>query len=56
MHGDREPDPEAARDQGLPFIWRRNDRCDLAADSDGVWDGDPDQFLALLDLPRLGAS
>ena len=47
---DREPDLEAAHDQGLPFIWRRNDRCDLAAASDGIWDGDPDQFLDLLAL------
>jgi phosphoglycolate phosphatase-like HAD superfamily hydrolase len=55
MVGDREPDLEAARDQGQPFVWRRNDRCDLAAASDGIWDGDPDQLLDLLELPRLGS-
>lgn len=51
MVGDREPDLEAARAAGLPFVWRRNDRCDLVAESDAVWDGAPKAFCRLLGLP-----
>ncbi|HEX6813276.1 MAG TPA: HAD family hydrolase [Planctomycetota bacterium] len=52
MVGDREPDHEAARALGWPFVWRRNDRCDLA-DVELVWNGDPDHLLDGLGLPRL---
>ena len=52
MVGDREPDLEAARALGWPFVWRQNGRCDLA-ESDAVWDGDPDGLLAILGLPRI---
>lgn len=51
MVGDREPDLEAARAAGLPFIWRRNDRCDLAMLSDATWGGDVGDFLDLIGLP-----
>lgn len=53
MVGDREPDLEAARAAGVPFVWRVNDRCDLAALSDACWDGDPDRLLTRLALPRI---
>lgn len=52
MVGDREPDLEAARALGWPFVWRRNDRCDLA-DSDAVWGGEPNELLALLGLAAM---
>jgi len=52
MVGDREPDHEAARAHGWPFVWRQNDRCDIA-DADLVWDGSPAQLLAALRLPPL---
>lgn len=52
MVGDREPDLEAARGLGWPFVWRRNDRCDLAA-GNAVWGGDPDELLGILGLPRI---
>lgn len=52
MVGDREPDLEAAQALDWPFVWRRNDRCAIA-EADAVWDGDPDELLALLALPRL---
>jgi FMN phosphatase YigB (HAD superfamily) len=52
MVGDREPDHEAARALGWPFVWRHNDRCHIA-DADLVWHGDPGQFLADLGLPPL---
>lgn len=49
MVGDREPDLEAARALGWPFVWRRNDRC-LLTDVEAVWDGGPDQLLGALGL------
>lgn len=52
MVGDREPDHEAARALGWPFVWRRNGRCAIA-DADHVWHGDPDELLAALGLPGL---
>ncbi len=52
MVGDREPDHEAAEALGWPFVWRRNDRCDLGH-GDAVWDGDPEQLLSILGLPRI---
>ncbi|MBK8097429.1 MAG: HAD family hydrolase [Planctomycetes bacterium] len=52
MVGDREPDQEAAQALGWPFVWRRNDRCDLG-NSDAVWGGDPDELLGLLGLARM---
>ncbi len=53
MVGDREPDQEAAREVGLPFYWRVNDRCALT-DVAGSWDGDPDDLLGQLGLPLIG--
>jgi phosphoglycolate phosphatase len=53
MVGDREPDLEAAREAGLPFVWRVNERCDLAAVSDACWNGEPGQLLSQLGLPRI---
>ena len=53
MVGDREPDQEAAQALRWPFVWRRNDRCDLGH-SDAVWGGDPDELLGLLGLARMG--
>ena len=50
MVGDREPDHEAARALGWPFVWRRNHRCTIA-DVEHVWDGSPAQLLAALGLP-----
>ncbi len=52
MVGDREPDHEAARALGWPFVWRRNDRCSIT-DAELVWDGDPDHLLTGLGLPPL---
>jgi FMN phosphatase YigB (HAD superfamily) len=40
MVGDREPDHEAARALGWPFVWRRNDRCRID-DVEFVWNGTP---------------
>lgn len=54
MVGDREPDHEAALALGWPFVWRANDRCDLAH-ADAVWTGDPDHLLGVLGLPALPA-
>lgn len=53
MVGDREPDHEAAVALGWPFVWRRNDRCDLSH-GDAIWDGDPNQLLDVLGLQRMG--
>jgi phosphoglycolate phosphatase-like HAD superfamily hydrolase len=53
MVGDREPDHEAARELGWPFVWRRNGRCHIA-DVEHVWDGRPACLLAALGLPDLG--
>ena len=50
--GDREPDRDGARALGLPFLWRRNPFCDLG-DAQGVWDGDPDELLPMIGLPRI---
>jgi phosphoglycolate phosphatase-like HAD superfamily hydrolase len=52
MVGDREPDHEAARALGWPFVWRRNHRCRID-DADLVWDGDPAALLAALRLPGM---
>ncbi|MCA8943968.1 MAG: HAD family hydrolase [Planctomycetes bacterium] len=52
MIGDREPDQAAARDVGIPFLWRRNTRCELH-DADAVWDGEPNQLLGQLGLPEI---
>ena len=52
MVGDREPDHHAAREIGLPFVWRVNDRCELE-DADGRWHGQPEELLGLLGLPRI---
>lgn len=49
MVGDREPDHEAARALGWPFVWRRNDRCEIA-DAELVWSGDANELLAGLGL------
>jgi len=49
MIGDRASDQQAARQAGLPFIWRTNDLCDLS-DAEGCWDGAPAQLLGLLGL------
>jgi phosphoglycolate phosphatase-like HAD superfamily hydrolase len=53
MVGDREPDHEAARALGWPFVWRKNDRCRID-DVELVWGGEPDELLAGLGLPRMG--
>ncbi len=52
MVGDREPDHLAARELGVPFIWRANGRCSID-DADAIWNGDPDQLLGLLGLPGI---
>lgn len=52
MVGDREPDHEAARALGWPFVWRRNPRCRID-DAEFVWGGDPAELLAALGLPPL---
>lgn len=49
MVGDREPDHEAARALGWPFVWRRNGRCSID-DAEFVWNGDPEHLLAGLGL------
>ncbi len=54
MVGDREPDHEAAVACGLPFVWRRNQRCGIEA-ADFFWSGDPDELLTRLGLSPLGA-
>lgn len=52
MVGDREPDHEAARALGWPFVWRHNDRCHIG-DAELVWGGDPNQLLVDLGLPTM---
>lgn len=52
MVGDREPDLEAARALGWPFVWRRNDRCRLD-DVELVWDGHPSHLLGGLGLSAI---
>ena len=52
MVGDREPDHEAARALGWPFVWRRNDRCDIA-DAELTWNGDANELLAGLGLAAM---
>ncbi len=52
MVGDREPDHEAARAVGWPFVWRRNGRCAID-DAELVWEGDPNKFLTDLGLPKM---
>lgn len=54
MVGDRPSDQEAAVAVGLPFVWRANDLCSVA-DADGRWNGDPDELLTLLGLPRISS-
>ena len=53
MVGDREPDRDAARELGWPFVWRANDRCSMEPDSDAVWDGEIGELLRLLELPGI---
>lgn len=55
MIGDREPDLGAAREAGLPFVWRENSRCRLD-DVDAVWGGDPNELLGILGLRRISGS
>lgn len=50
MVGDREPDLRAAREAGIPFVWRVNERCDIE-DLDARWYGEPDELLGLVGLP-----
>lgn len=52
MVGDREPDHEAARALGWPFVWRHNDRCHIG-DAELVWGGEPNQLLVDLGLPSM---
>ncbi len=55
MVGDREPDHEAARALGWPFVWRQNGRCTIA-DAELVWSGDPAELLAALGLTTMPPS
>lgn len=52
MVGDREPDLEAARAVGIPFVARVHDRWTLE-DVDGRWHGDPEELLGLLGHHRI---
>jgi phosphoglycolate phosphatase-like HAD superfamily hydrolase len=49
MIGDREPDRDAARALGWPFVWRTNHRCRIE-DADATWCGDPVRLLGTLGL------
>lgn len=49
MVGDREPDRDAARALGWPFVWRTNRRCRIN-DADATWCGDPEGLLGTLGL------
>jgi phosphoglycolate phosphatase len=52
MVGDREADQQAAREAGWPFVWRANDRCELA-DADAIWRGETDDLLGILRLAAI---
>jgi phosphoglycolate phosphatase-like HAD superfamily hydrolase len=52
MVGDREPDHEAARALGWPFVWRQSHRCHIA-EADAVWNGEPNHLLSALGLSRI---
>ncbi len=52
MVGDREPDHEAARALGWPFVWRRNGRCAID-DAELIWNGDPNELLSGLGLAAM---
>lgn len=49
MVGDREPDRDAARALGWPFVWRTNHRCRIE-DADAEWCGDVGAFLGTIGL------
>ncbi len=55
MVGDREPDHEAARALGWPFVWRQNDRCRID-DVEFVWNGAPNHLLGALGLAPMGGT
>ena len=46
--GDRETDLEAAREHGVPFVWRANPYCELGEFAEGCWNGEPEQLLRCL--------
>jgi len=51
MVGDRENDQGAAQAHGIPFIWRRNQRCTIS-DADAVWEGGVGELLSILGFPE----